>query len=263
MRKVAFTGIAVLVMSGATFFGGDVKAALIASYDAGANPTTGMNPGAQLWSKAGGGAGITETIYNGTTTGALNYFRILDSTGATSENWNKNLTAGDVIDASGWTATARFRLDSTSNDVGSIFEVGDGAKRYLLVFKKVGGASPITNVSYYNSSSTLTAIGTFTYASPNADTFQMRYDSTDPTQVKVYANGVPLGNIPTASALSGSAATRWLRFGTGNSSATSDTYWNQVKFETGNTIVLVPEPAGAAVSTLAASAALLRRKRLA
>jgi hypothetical protein len=231
---------------------GESQAAVIASYYAGTKPAvaTAPNPGSQGWGESGG---VTEGAGQGDDSPNTNYWQIYDMNGGASDNWSKNITTADLTDPSGWTATARVRVVSASADLASAnFEAADGTHRFLLTFVKDGTTSTL---NYYNSGGTVTKIADFTFGNPTSDLFQLNYNPSDATKVNVYANGDLVGNIPVASAAT--ANFKWIRFGAGSTPGKSDTHWNTVTFETGNTVV--PEPAS--LGLLAAGGLLMLRRR--
>lgn len=252
--KVAFTTITSFAIgaSAMVFAPQLADAALIQSYFAGEKPTVpnAPNPGLQGWSASGG---VTTGAGQGDDSPNTNYWQILDNTGAASMSYSRNLTAGDLTDSEGWTATARVRVVTSSTTIASsFFEVGNGSKRFLILFTKSGATNEL---HYYNASATGTKLADFTFNSPGSDLFQLNYKPSDPANVGVYANGNFVGNIPVANALAGTFS--WIRFGSGSTPGTSDTHWNTVTFETGNTVV--PEPT--IIGLLIPAAALVLRRR--
>lgn len=220
-----------------------VNGATIIEYNANTGPAA-QNPAAQGWSESIGsgspapdGAG-TETI-GGT---AWRYWSISNAAFAFGTTYRFNLEADHFKDPEGWTATARVRVQSAYESLTAAYlEVRDGDSQWQIVLTRNTTASQI---SYWgiddDPANRRKVLADFDLAADYI-VLQLHYDPGT-EKVGVYVNGVQVGHS-FARAQVPEVSQTFIRFGDGDAGSRAVqtyTYWNQVSFETGYTVI--PEP---------------------
>ncbi len=220
-------------------------AAVIAEYNA-ATGASAQNPNTQGWSESIGNANLPTGSGSETIEGTeWRYWGISNTASAFSTTYRTNLVAGNFTDPEGWTATARLRVQSAESTLTSTYlQVRDGASQWQIVFVKTATTS---SINFW---------GLDTDSDPEVDsrmkllvnqnlaadyiTLQLHFDPAT-QKVNVYLDGTQIGSslarsdVPTAT-----SSQFFINFGDGDvSGRTTRThaYWNQVMFETGNTVI--------------------------
>ncbi len=206
--------------------------------------STAQNPSAQGWSEsipagspAPDGAG-TETI--GDTT--WRYWSISNAASTFATAYRFNLERSHFNDPEGWTATAKVRVASAFESLtAAYFEVRDGTSQWQVILTR---NSTLSQISYWGvddvPANRRKVLADFDLAADYL-LLQLHYDPGT-EKVSVYVNGTQIGPALARSQVPGESQT-FIRFGDSDNSARAVqtyTYWNQVSFDTGHTVV--PEP---------------------
>lgn len=173
----------------------------------------------------------------GGTEGAIPYWGI---TGATIRNYYKNVGVSELYHHTGWTATARMRiLSSTAKpSVSAVFTVQDGADHFGFYF--------YTNeVDYINISAGATKL-TDLDAARRFHVYQICFTPFSDSglgSVEFFVDGVSVGTktrVDTVDSVIDQTSGGRITFGAGSSGGESDTRWASVTFEVGKHIYSPP-----------------------
>ncbi len=216
-------------------------AAVIAEYNA-ATGASAQNPTAQGWSESIGNANLPTGSGSETIEGTeWRYWGISNTASAFSATYRTNLVAGNFTDPEGWTATARLRVQSAESTLTSTYlQVRDGASQWQIVLVKTTTASSINFWGVDTDPDLRMKLLVNHDLAADYITLQLHFDPAT-QKVNVYLDGTQIGPSLTRDDVPGASSSQFfINFGDGDGSprtTRTHTYWNQVMFETGNTVI--------------------------
>lgn len=231
-----------------------LSAQTIIAYDADANNPA-PSPTDVGFGESSSGSNVTSAAGSETTaSGTFNYWKAQTGDSSTL-NFSEPITATDLTQTGGWTATAVVRVIQADDAVVSNFiRVQDATHQWNVHLINDGSFS---GAKYFDDAAGLTTISSFDLDTDYV-TFQMYYDDAADS-MDFYLNGTTIGSVARAGVRVDSAPNSF-QFGNATTGAVQETNWNQVRLEQGFTVIPEPSHAALGLSMLAAVSVFLRRR---